>query len=292
MNPRYPVYIISKGRWRDGLRLTSRALEKMNVPYTIVVEPYEYENYAAVINPQKIVILPQSYHDIFDPCCDLKPGEPQGSGPARNFCWEDAISKGFARHWILDDNIRAFHRRNNNKFIICADGTCFRVMEDFTERYRNVALSGPNYFMFVPRKRYTKPLVINTRLYSCILIRNDLPYRWRGRYNEDVDLSLRCLKAGYGTIQFNVFTQQKTPTLKMKGGNTDTIYRGGTLAKSKMICLLHPDVARLTWKFHRWHHEVDYRPFKANKLLPRLDLNLSEQPDEYGMNLRPLRSRL
>jgi hypothetical protein len=35
--PRYPIYIISKGRYDS--RYTSRTLEYMNVPYYIVVEP-------------------------------------------------------------------------------------------------------------------------------------------------------------------------------------------------------------------------------------------------------------
>lgn len=51
MNPRHPVYIISKGRWES--RLTSKALEAMRVPYHIVVEPQEYDDYAAVIDSQK-----------------------------------------------------------------------------------------------------------------------------------------------------------------------------------------------------------------------------------------------
>lgn len=33
------------------------------------------------------------------------------------------------------------------------------------------------------------------RAFPCILIQNDIPFRWRGRYNEDTDLSLRALKA-------------------------------------------------------------------------------------------------
>ncbi len=56
MNPNYPIYIISKGRWKT--RLTSKALEKINVPYRIVIEPHEYENYSAVIDPEKILVLP------------------------------------------------------------------------------------------------------------------------------------------------------------------------------------------------------------------------------------------
>jgi hypothetical protein len=51
INPCYPIYIISKGRWES--RLTSKALEKMQVPYHIVVEPQEYDNYASVIDPKK-----------------------------------------------------------------------------------------------------------------------------------------------------------------------------------------------------------------------------------------------
>ena len=39
MNPKHPVYIISKGRWES--RHTSTALEKMNMPYSIVVEEDE-----------------------------------------------------------------------------------------------------------------------------------------------------------------------------------------------------------------------------------------------------------
>ena len=58
MNPRYPVYIISKGRWES--RLTSKALEEMNVPYHIVIEPQEYDQYAAVVDPAKIFVLPFS----------------------------------------------------------------------------------------------------------------------------------------------------------------------------------------------------------------------------------------
>ena len=41
VQPKYPVYIISKGRWES--RLTVKALERMQVHYRIVVEPQEYE---------------------------------------------------------------------------------------------------------------------------------------------------------------------------------------------------------------------------------------------------------
>jgi hypothetical protein len=64
MNPKFPLYIVSKGRWQS--RLTSKALEAMHVPYYIVVEKQEYENYAAVIDPKKVLILDKKYQDKYD----------------------------------------------------------------------------------------------------------------------------------------------------------------------------------------------------------------------------------
>ncbi len=136
-NPRYPVYIISKGRWES--RFTARSLDEIGVPYKIVVEPQEYFEYAAVIDPERILILPFT-------------NLGQGSIPARNWVWDHAIEAGAERHWILDDNIRGFYRFENNLKTPVADGTIFHAAEDFTDRYENVALSGMQYFMFVTRK--------------------------------------------------------------------------------------------------------------------------------------------
>ena len=64
MNPKHPVYIISKGRWDS--RHTSVALEKMAMPYSIVVEEQEYEQYARVIDESRILILPKKYIEDYD----------------------------------------------------------------------------------------------------------------------------------------------------------------------------------------------------------------------------------
>jgi hypothetical protein len=136
-------------------------------------------------------------------------------------------------------------------------------MEDFVLRYENIGMAGPDYWMFTPSRSKLPPYLINTRIYSCNLIRNDLPYRWRGRYNEDTDLSLRMLKDGWATVQFYAFLQYKLTTQTLKGGNTEAFYaEEGTLPKSKMLVKMHPDVTKLVWKFGRWHHYVDYKPFK------------------------------
>lgn len=304
--PRYPLYIVSKGRWET--RHTAKALGQMGVPFNIVVEPQEVEVYERVIEPLggRVIPLDMSYKDAYetlDPVGD-EVGKGPGAGAARNFVWQHSMDEGYDRHWVMDDNIQGFFRFNKNLKTKCTSGAFWRAMEDFTLRYENVVMAGPQYVMFVPRKNghMIPPFVINTRIYSCNFIQNDLPLRWRCRYNEDTDLSLRILKAGHCTIQFNAFLQFKLPTQTVKGGNTDEIYfaagKGeegkdhgkryapmGTLAKSQQLVRLHPDVARLVWKFGRWHHYVNYEVFKNNLPRKRKNTKHKKGTDNYGMSL-------
>ncbi len=197
------------------------------------------------------------------------------------------MSIGAARHWILDDNISGFYRLNLNLKTPAASGTIFRAAEDFTDRYENVGISGFNYFMFCKRKDKLPPYYQNTRIYSCILIRNDLPYRWRGRYNEDTDLSLRALKDGWCTILFNAFLAYKNPTMTMKGGNTDDLYKDdGRLKMAQSLVDQHPDVARVSWKFGRYQHHVDYSPFRDNRLIRKAGVAVRSGIDNFGMVLQ------
>lgn len=284
MNPRFPVYIVSKGRHES--RITVRYLEAMGVPFHIVVERQEFPLYASVIDPAKILILDPRYQDEYDTFDDLGATKSRGPGPARNFAWDHAIAAGAERHWVMDDNIKGFFRLNRNLKVPVRDGTIFRCMEDFVLRYRNIAMAGPNYFKFASRKSKVPAFVLNTRVYSCNLIRNDIPFRWRGRYNEDTDLSIRILKAGYCTVQFNAFLQDKANTQTVRGGNTADFYISeGTLAKSRMQVAMHPDVSKLVHRFGRWHHYVDYRKFRKNKPIPCDGVAILGGVDNYGMRL-------
>jgi len=283
LNPRYPLYIVSKGRAHS--RLTSKALEAMNVPYLIVIEDQEYDDYAAVIDEKKILLLDKTYQSDYDAFDDLGMTKSKGAGPARNFVWGHSISEGHAWHWVMDDNIRWFCRLNKNSRYRVMDGSIFCAMEDFVERYVNVAMAGPQYRMFSPRRFKFPPFVPNTRIFSCNFIRNNMPYRWRGRYNEDADLSIRMLKDRWCTIQFNAFLQEKMWTQSVKGGNTTDIYADGTFMKSKMLVDMHPDVTEMIWRFGRCHHHVNYKQFQKTKLQRKPGVNLEKQVNEYGMVL-------
>lgn len=266
MNPKYPIYIISKGR--ADTRLTSKALEIINVPYRIVVEPQEFDQYANHISPSKILVLPFS-------------NLGQGGIPARNWVWNHSSSEGHKRHWILDDNIAGFRSLENKRRILCKDGTPFAMIEMFVDRFTNVPMAGMQYTGFMVSESSTAkgaaklPVTMNTRIYSCILLLNTIiGFRWRGRYNEDTDLSLRFLKGGYCTMLFNRYMCDKQTTMKMKGGNTDELYKqdisfDGRLEMARHLQKQHPDVTKIYRRWGRWQHCVNFRPFKNNKLLKK-----------------------
>jgi hypothetical protein len=265
----------------------------MHVPHFIAIEPQDEENYIEALEKfdlkefASLLILPFSNHG-------------DGPGRARNWCWEHSIEHGHKRHWVMDDNLLDFYRVHKNERIRVETGVCFRVMEDFVDRYENVLIAGPQYRGFLPEADARPAYVKNTRIYSCLLIDNSCRHRWRGRYNEDTDLCLNVLKDGDCTVQFNVFLQGKVATQALKGGNTDEFYHKegslseeewrkmkynpeGTIKKSAMLVAMHPDVARVVWKYDRWHHYVDYEPFKKNKLKLKKDFKVKQLINNYGM---------
>tara|TARA_R110000787_G_scaffold285768_1_gene402275 strand:- start:1668 stop:2552 length:885 start_codon:yes stop_codon:yes gene_type:complete len=286
--PQFPLYIPSLGRHK--YMITSRALTLMGVKHNIVVEPHEVKLYENAVKRDKllttVIPLDMSFKQKYDYCDSFGTTRSTGSGPARNFIWEHAKATGATHHWIMDDNISSFRRLNKNTKIKCESPAFWRSMEDFALRYKNVGMSGPHYAMFAPAKAHRPPFLTNTRIYSCNLIRNDLPFRWRGRYNEDTILSLDMLKAGWCTILYYAFLQEKLATQTVKGGNTDSVYTDGTANKSLMLVNEHPDVSVVSMKYGRTHHHVSYENFKWMKLIKHYHVKKTGQNKDYGMGLR------
>jgi hypothetical protein len=266
--------------------LTDKAVEKTGCDYTVVCEEFEYDKYVARCGKDRVVVMPDHYLDDYDAFDDLGRTKSKGPGAARNFCIDHSRSLGFKRHWVMDDNMDDFYRLNRNERIRVRSGAAFRACEDFVDRYSNVPVAGMNYRFFCASDQAYPPFTVNTRIYSCLLIENDAGYRWRGRYNEDTDLTLRVLKDGNCTIQFNAFLCGKLKTQVLRGGNSGEFYdKEGTMNKSQMLVDMHPDVARVVWKYDRWHHHVDYSPWKRNKLI-KIDHDHPTGINEYGMELR------
>lgn len=277
---KYPVCIPSKGR--ADCQKTGKALDRLGVSYRFFVEETEYDWYCQHLGESKVVKLP--FHDL-----------GQGSIPARNFIWEWAREREYKRHWTVDDNIQSFARCTQNRRLCVYGGAFFKAMENFVDRFDNVAMAGPHHKGFVmDRDPNCTPFLLNSRVYSCILLDTTLDYRWRGRYNEDTDLSLRLLKDGWCTLLFRALCMDKGTTVgvrnakPMKGGNTDNVYNNGDdkrRAFAESLKEQHPDCVQVVWKFNRWHHQVDYSFFKNNRLRLKPGVIPTPTIDEYEMKL-------
>jgi len=277
MSPKYPVYVISKGR--HDCCLTARFLLEDKTPFRIVIEPQEKDLYATKYDENLLLMLPFS-------------NLGQGSIPARNWVWEHAKASGHKRHWILDDNIHSMQRRWKAKRFYCNSSIALGATEDFVDRYENVGIGGLNYAMFAPDKQKTPPFVLNAHVYSCLLILNELPHRWRGRYNEDTDLCLQVLANKWCIVQLNAFLIQKIATGVMKGGNATSLYKGdGRLKMSRSLERMWPNVVTTGRRFNRPQHIIRdaWRKFDT-PLIRRKDIDFDNlKPNEYGMKLKTIR---
>lgn len=275
MNPKYPIFIPTKGR--ADSRLTIKMFDKLGVPYTIFIEKQDYKAYAEHVDKKKIHVVPH---------------KNEGVTVTRNYMWDYAQQIGAKRYWSFDDNIDGLYRFNHNIKIPCADATVMAVAEDFVDRYDNVAIAGFNYFMFVIRKCIRPPYQMNTRVYSNMLIQTNAknkkgkPYRFATFYNEDTELCLRVLKDGWCTVLFNAFLIYKQTTMTMTGGNTE--YYNKTDKRREFVEELieaHPDLVRITKKWGRWHHQVNYSKFRQG-LKRREGVVVPPGVNEYGMQLQ------
>jgi hypothetical protein len=283
---KYPIFILTKGRY--DFRTTARYLDWCGIDYKIVIEPSEVDLYIEKgQDKNKIIIAPEDFS---------KRG--QGSIPVRNFILEEArkIDKK-GRHWILDDNIKGYYRFYKNQRVFCKGGFIFRMIEDYVDRYTNIKIAGHQYMKFIVSSELNqKPLIRNTRVFSSILLSNDIldivdkdgPIQWRGKYNEDIDLSIRILRSGFCSIIFNCILGDKLTTLSQIGGNTDTIYGVSTHKygdnfkfdevqknKEKKVQQLldhYPEYVKSgdlkkVYKFQRPHHSFNFKIFNKNTFI-------------------------
>jgi hypothetical protein len=247
----YPIYIISKGRAYNPL--TAKIFEQANLDYYIAVEPQEEQEYINALSKKRVLVLPFANLGL-------------GSYPARNFCWEHAKSLGYKYHWLFDDNITNFAKWVNGKRVKITSINDALLYVEQNANKTNVDISGfeePNFVVRVPKN----PFKHNCHVYSAMLIKNNIPYRWRLKYNEDIDLCLQVLHNGGSTSSCVYYMADKVSTAnKMKGGNQDELYKGNNpkknLLKAKMIELVWPQYSKTVIRFGRHHHLINWNVFK------------------------------
>lgn len=277
MKNKYPVFIPTKGRFNSPQ--TINMFKSHKIDFKIVIEQQEYSQYCKIVDKNNIIVVPH---------------QNEGLTVTRNWIWDFAESEGYEKFWTFDDNIGRIYRWNNNTRYQVKDGTYLKVIEDFADRYTNLYIIGMNYMCFCKSTDNIPPFYLNTRVYSNMLLTtkaklsNGEKLRNKLFYNDDTDLCLRVLKDGLPIVQINAFLIDKSQTMTINGGMTEYYLSDeckGRLAFAEELKNAHPDVTTITQKFGRWHHHVNYKPFKNNKLIKKDGLFIENKINEYGMKL-------
>lgn len=262
MKNEYPIYVPSKDRSENCL--TAKYLIRDKIDFYLVVEPSQVPFYEKEYK-KYLLVMPKDNMKLLG---------------TRNWIRNHSIKNGFKRHWQLDDNIRGCKRLYKGIRIRCNMMDAIRFMEDITDNYSNIGISGLNYEMFVTPKT-KRSIVINHHVYSFSLINNEMPYVWRLIYNDDTDLCLQVLDGGLCTLYTNIFMSCKMRTMTMKGGNTSQLYQGkGRLVMARTLEKVWPDIVSTKWRFGRPQHVVKWEVFKQG--LIKSDNYKEINLDNYG----------
>lgn len=274
-DPRYPIYIPSKGRSHAPLSITMFLRESM--PFHVVVEPQEVEAYSKVAGEDRVLCLPES---------------GRGLTYSRNWIRQHAIDGGATRHWQFDDDIRYMRRVYRGHRIRMPARIAICAAEDFCDRYENVGLASFNSQFFVPStegsvRSAKTPFILNGRCYTVLFVNHATGLKFRGRYNEDTDMTLQTLSSGWCTILFQAFVIATPKTMSSRGGQTAIYGDDGRLKMARALERAWPGVVTTHRRFGRPQHVVAFQWKRFDtKLIRRAEHRDDEaKSDEYGLEL-------
>jgi hypothetical protein len=229
----HDIYIPSKGR--ADTCLTAKILESENIDFKIVIEPQDLSEYQKHYPASKLLVMPENN---------------KGIAYVRNFCKDHSNAQQQTHHWQLDDNIKSFRIRQMNKNVKQAASACLKTVEYYEQNFKNIGISGLRHTMFAFSQK--ESLSFNQQCYSAVLVNNKTPIRWRDKIVEDTDYSLQLLMNNYVTVLFNRVLIEKAVTMSMKGGHTDSTYKGsGRGVNQQNLCNAYPGIFELTEQYGR-----------------------------------------
>lgn len=278
---KYPIFVISYNRAKNNK--TSKTLANFGVYHYLIIHKEQIAEYKQFLTPEQkkytaILEFDDKYKYQYETCDNIPHSvKNAGSGAERNFAWDYSIKLGAKAHWLMDDNIKNFMYiagicKRNNTYVrrICNKEKFWELFpeaEKFFDKYENLLmmeLTQNDFCIQVSKLKY----MLNTRCFSCNLIWNDMPLRWRGRYNEDVILSYDIMNAGYCIASYKGILKQKQSTREAVGGNhavksgdTNSLYSDGfdykhsSADKTNLLLKVYPQYFRKVIKYGRVHHD-------------------------------------
>lgn len=255
---RAPIYIPT--RHRAGKTKTTQLLDNCGLPYQLVIEPHDYDSYAAHHTADQLLTLPA---DNF------------GLANVRNWILDQARGSGWLYCWEIDDDISGFVYRINGERIHTTPRPLMSIVEEYTFAHDNVAGS------CIPNQAYLfgydqKPsLVYNGMIYQVQLLRTDTEVLWRFGLPDDPDRSLQILTAGWTTIVPRRFGQMSPPPMSQAGGMTTTDYaKDGRMTQFERLVDHWPGAYSISYMLNGTPKLTARKPFDQFHTLP----NPTRQP--------------
>jgi len=228
---KYPIYVPSKGR--SSVKLTTKALDDAELNYLVVIEPQDVDDYKKEYPSEKLLVMDKN---------------DMGIAYVRNYCKQHSKDKF---HWCIDDNIKDFKIRENDKNVTKPTRNVLGAAERYIKQFDNIGAVSLSHHMFAFAKN--SHVSVNKQVYSCALINNDLDIWYRNDCVEDTDYSMQILTKGYCTILYNKLLMNKAATRQYKGGNTDSEYAGeGRLKRSQGLQNHWPGDFKVVKKKEEW----------------------------------------
>jgi len=299
----YPIFVISYNRAKT--HTTAKWLAKYEINHFMVVHKEqlnEYKKYQTKEMTKYTTFLEfdDEYKLKYETCDNIPHSiKNAGSGAERNFAWDYSIKLGAKAHWLMDDNMSFAHIVGKSSNGVYKRKKCtkedfrekWHKAEHFFNKYENllmIELAQNDFFFELHKLTYA----LNTRCFSCNLIWNDMPIRWRGRYNEDVILSTDIMVAGYCIASYiGGVRKSKQSTREATGGNhaikkgdVNSLYADGfdykysSVDKTNLLLKVYPEYYRKVIKYGRVHHEYKRKELKKMngnlKLIPAKNYGL------------------
>ena len=245
-NPSRTVYIPSKDR-ADNTR-TPGTLSSAGIDnWFIVVEPQDAETYQET-HGHHVLVLPENN---------------RGLAYSRAWIKNHSRSKGESWHWQMDDDVKSFKVRQDDKNIKVNPQQVLVPIEEYCFEFDNIGIAGPIQDTFAFAQ--TKEVRFNKIVCGCLFVNNHTDALWEPGVIDDMDYSFQLLMDGWVTVSFSRGMFEVLPNGKTAGGNQHDMYKNRNQivlnTTTKWADLLELDSNKDPWTYN-----YKQRMNKFNKL--------------------------
>jgi hypothetical protein len=237
------IFIPTKGR--AGRTKTTRLLDKVKLPYTLVVEPNDVENYKQFHSGDFVILARNDMGITYSRDCILR----------------HARSVNLDTFWMLDDDIESFNEVVAGKTIKKDAHILCKAKRVLTKHKASLYSLELRQFGWA-----SKELVPNRIAMQCVLFNvplcQGIDYDLNIRIREDYDLSLQAILKGYGTLKSGKFCYGIADMKSQEGGMSEWYNDKVEQEEVTKLCQKYPGLVEPTYKHNRYDVKINWRKCK------------------------------